>query len=68
MTKQEQQDQLKQESEKYINEIKTRIEREDNMKYYCEYKFDKGVTIQTASALELERRCSFEKKETPQGA
>ena len=32
------------------------------MKYYCEYKFDKGVTIQTASALELERRCSFEKK------
>ena len=32
MTKQEQQDQLKQESEKYINEIKTKIEMENNMR------------------------------------
>ena len=29
MTKQEQQDQLKQEAEKYINEIKTKIEMEN---------------------------------------
>ena len=30
------------------------------MKYYCEYKFDKGMTIQTAGESELKARCSYE--------
>ena len=69
MTKQEYQEQLHKESQKYIDEIKKKIEEKDmDKKYYCEYKFDKGMTIQTAGESELKSRCSFEKKRNTIGS